>query len=52
MRAHAGKAKIDHDPVRRRRIQADAARPMSVNLAETIALSHRLATIAGAARKG
>lgn len=33
-----------------RRLREDAARPMSVNLAETIALSHKLMQFAGAAR--
>lgn len=39
------------DPTRLRRIREDAARPMAVNLAETIALSHALSRIAGAARR-
>jgi len=34
-----------------RRIREDAQRPMSVNLAETIALSHKLLEIAGSARR-
>jgi hypothetical protein len=34
-----------------RRIRADAQRPMSVNLADTIALSHQLLEIAGSARR-
>jgi hypothetical protein len=39
------------EAVRRRRLREDAQRPMSVNLAETIALSHQLLQFAGAARK-
>lgn len=37
--------------VRIQRLREDAQRPMSVNLAETIALSHKLMRFAGAARK-
>ena len=48
---HADKHEVDVDLVRRRRIQEDATRPMSVNLAETIALSRQLAKIVGAARR-
>lgn len=33
------------------RLREDAARPMSVNLAETISLSHKLMRFAGFARK-
>lgn len=36
--------------VRVQRLREDAARPISVNLAETIALSHKLMRLAGAAR--
>jgi hypothetical protein len=39
------------DAVRKRRLREDAARPMSVNLAEGIALSHMLMRFAGAARQ-
>jgi hypothetical protein len=38
------------ESVRVRRLREDAQRPMSVNLAETIALSHALIQIAGSAR--
>ena len=37
------------DPVRVERLRRDAARPMSVSLAEGIALSHKLLRFAGAA---
>lgn len=37
--------------VRVQRIREDAQRPMSVNLAETIELSHKLMRFAGAARR-
>lgn len=40
------------EAVRLRRLREDAKRPMSVNLAETIALSHKLLEFAGVARKG
>jgi hypothetical protein len=46
--------KPDPDPVRAQRIRADAKRPMAVNLAETIDLSHgllRFAAAAAAARR-
>lgn len=38
------------EAVRLQRLREDAQRPMSVNLAETIALSHKLLQFAGAAR--
>lgn len=38
------------EAVRRARIRADAGRPMAVNLAEGIALSHKLLSFVGAAR--
>lgn len=38
------------EAVRIRRLREDARRPLSVNLAETIALSHQLMQFAGAAR--
>lgn len=37
--------------VRVQRIREDAQRPLSVNLAETIELSHKLMRFAGAARR-
>jgi len=40
------------DPVRARRIRQDAQRPMSTNLAEGIALSHKLLRFVGIARSG
>ena len=39
------------EAVRVRRLREDARRPMNVNLAEGIALSHMLMRFAGAARK-
>jgi hypothetical protein len=39
------------EEVRLRRLREDARRPMSVNLAETISLSHQLIGMAGAARR-
>lgn len=39
------------EEVRVRRLREDARRPMNVNLAETIALSHTLLQIAGAAQR-
>jgi hypothetical protein len=38
------------DAVRLRRLREDARRPLSVNLAEGIALSHKLMRFTGAAR--
>ncbi len=38
------------EAVRVRRLREDARRPMSVNLAESIALSHKLMRFTGAAR--
>jgi hypothetical protein len=43
-------AATDAEAVRARRLREDAARPMSENLAEGIALSHKLMRFAGAAR--
>jgi hypothetical protein len=40
------------EAVRLRRLREDAKRPMSENLAEAIALSHKLLEFAGVARKG
>ena len=37
---------------RRRRLREDAQRPLSVNLAETIALSHELMKLAGSTKHG
>jgi hypothetical protein len=39
------------EAVRVRRLREDAKRPISVNLAETIALSHELLKMADAARR-
>jgi hypothetical protein len=39
------------EAVRVQRLREDAQRPMSVNLAETIALSHKLLRFAGAAKR-
>ncbi|HET8565788.1 MAG TPA: hypothetical protein VFL77_04860 [Solirubrobacterales bacterium] len=39
------------EQVRVRRLREDAQRPISVNLAETIALSHKLLRFAGTARR-
>jgi hypothetical protein len=44
-------AAVDPDAVRVQRLREDARRPISVNLAETIALSHALIKMAGAARR-
>jgi hypothetical protein len=38
------------EQIRRRRLREDAQRPLSVNLAETIALSEFFSTFAGSAR--
>jgi hypothetical protein len=40
------------EAIRVQRMREDARRPISVNLAETIALSHKLMQFAGAARRG
>lgn len=39
------------EAARARRLREDARRPISVNLAETIALSHELIKMAGAAKR-
>jgi hypothetical protein len=39
------------EAVRIRRLREDAGRPLSVNLAEGIALSHKLMRFTGAARR-
>jgi hypothetical protein len=55
--ASSGKASISSsnpvaraEAVRLQRLRKDGARPMSVNLAEGIALSHQLMRFTGAAR--
>ena len=48
----ADDAAVTAEAVRLQRLREDAQRPMSVNLAETIALSHKLLQFAGPARKG
>jgi hypothetical protein len=45
-------AAAEAEAVRLSRLRKDAQRPMNVNLAETIALSHQLLEFAGAARRG
>lgn len=45
------RAAKENEEVRVRRLREDAKRPMSVNLAEGIELSRKLAAFAGAARK-
>ncbi len=40
-----------NEATRLKRLREDAQRPISVNLAEGIALSHKLMRFAGAARK-
>jgi hypothetical protein len=47
----ASSAAARAEAVRVQRLREDAKRPMSVNLAETIALSHKLMRFAGAARQ-
>lgn len=44
-------AAAEAEAVRLSRLRKDAQRPMSVNLAETIALSHALLKMADAARR-
>lgn len=44
-------AAAESEVVRLRRLREDARRPMSVNLAEGIALSHQLMQFTGAARR-
>ncbi|MBA2566458.1 MAG: hypothetical protein H0V08_01475 [Thermoleophilaceae bacterium] len=56
-RVDTGRTSVGADPVREmqairvERLRRDARRPMAVNLAEAIALSHSLLKIAGAARR-
>ncbi len=45
------KAAERNEAERVRRLREDARRPLSVNLVEGIALSHKLMSFAGAARK-
>jgi hypothetical protein len=45
------KAAATAEEVRISRLREDARRPMNVNLAETIALSHKLIQMAGVARR-
>jgi hypothetical protein len=45
-------AAVEAEAIRRQRLRSDAQRPMNVNLAETIALSHQLLQFVGAARRG
>jgi hypothetical protein len=49
-RQKASSAAAQAEAVRVQRLREDAQRPMSVNLAETIALSHKLMRFAGSAR--
>jgi hypothetical protein len=44
-------AAAEAEAVRRRRLREDAQRPMSVNLAETIELSHALLKMAASAQR-
>lgn len=44
-------AAAEAEAARRQRLRSDAQRPMSVNLAEGIALSHQLLQFVGAARR-
>jgi hypothetical protein len=48
---HEPSAAANNDAVRVQRLREDARRPMSVNLAEGIALSHKLMRFTGAAQK-
>jgi hypothetical protein len=49
--ARAASSAVKGEVVRVQRLREDAQRPMSVNLAEGIALSHKLMRFTGAARK-
>jgi hypothetical protein len=51
MTAPKERAAVAAEAVRVRRLREDARRPISVNLAETIALSHELIKMAGAAKR-
>ncbi|HEX5983134.1 MAG TPA: hypothetical protein VFY69_02910 [Solirubrobacterales bacterium] len=50
--ASAPSAAEKAEAVRVQRLREDAKRPISVNLEETIALSHKLMRFAGSARAG
>ncbi|HEX7058514.1 MAG TPA: hypothetical protein VF176_01515 [Solirubrobacterales bacterium] len=50
-RKTASSAAATAEAVRVQRLRADAQRPISVNLAEGIALSHKLMRFTGVARK-
>jgi hypothetical protein len=45
------RAAAANEAIRLRRLREDARRPLSVNLAEGIALSHQLMAFAGAAHR-
>jgi hypothetical protein len=47
-----GKAAERNEAERVRRLREDAQRPLDVNLAETIALSHELMKLAGSTKHG
>lgn len=49
--AVAGPGALETEAIRIERLQEDARRPMSVNLAEAIALSHKLLKLADAPRR-
>jgi hypothetical protein len=49
---HGESGQAANEAVRVKRLREDAARPISVNLAEGIALSHQLIRFTGAALKG
>jgi hypothetical protein len=49
--AAANDAAAEAEAVRRQRLREDAKRPMSVNLAETIELSHALLKMAASAQR-
>jgi hypothetical protein len=49
-REQRSSAAAANEAARRRRLREDARRPLSVNLAEGIALSHKLMRFAGTAR--
>ena len=49
--SNAAEAAAAAEQARRQRLRTDAQRPMSVNLAEGIALSHKLMRFVGAARR-
>ena len=51
MKGSAPSPAANSETVRLRRLREDAQRPIGVNLAEGIALSHKLMQFTGAARK-